>query len=47
MGKQRAVGYIRAVLSELEEPEEKTRLLDDDELEKLELILKKVRAASE
>jgi hypothetical protein len=49
MGRQRAVSYIRAVLSELAEPEEteeKAPLLDEGELETLELILKKVRAVS-
>lgn len=47
MGKQRAANYIRAVLEELQEPEEKPRLLDDDELETFQRIAEKVRLASE
>lgn len=47
MGKQRAVNYVRAVLDELQEPEVKPRLLDDDELETFHRIAEKVRLASE
>ena len=47
IGKLRAADYFRSALWELEKPEEKEPLLDEEELEKLEIIMKKVRAASE
>lgn len=49
IGKERAAKYFRAVLNELEEPEEppeKGAYLDEDEIETLENILEKLRAAN-